>query len=151
MISLGGILKSWKPRDYAAVVAALATQSRIEWALHRRPLPEFAASLGVPLSTDTGGAVTEPFTDRLTGDERSALRAVRRVLRHWPWEDTCLRRALAVGHALRGRGPALRVGVTKTNGVVKAHAWLEIDGRTLDPDAPATYVSLVEPRRGGVA
>ncbi|PYG00674.1 Transglutaminase-like superfamily protein [Georgenia satyanarayanai] len=151
MISVGGILRSWTLRDYAAVAAALVAQARIEWAVRRRPLPELAASLGVPLSTDAGDAATEPFADRLTADERRALRAVRRVLRHWPWEDTCLRRALGTGYALRHRRPALRVGVTKSDGVVKAHAWLEIDGRTLDPEAPVTYLSLVDPRREGAA
>lgn len=150
MISVGGILRSWKPRDYAAVLRAVLTQARIEWALHRRPLPELAAALGVPLLTGPGAAATERFTERLTGEERRALRAVRRVLRHWPWGNTCLRRALGIGHVLRHRAPALRVGVTKQDGAVKAHAWLEIDGRSLDPDAPATYLSLVEPRRGGV-
>lgn len=151
MISVGGVLRSWKPRDYAAVVAAAVTQARIEWALHRRPLPALADALGVPLVTSTGPLATEPFAERLTADERRALRAVRRVLRHWPWDNTCLRRALGMGYVLRGRGPSLRVGVTKTDGAVRAHAWLEIDGRTLDPDAPSTFRSLVDPRREGVA
>lgn len=151
MISLGGVLQHWKLRDYAAVASAAVAQSRIEWGLHRRPLPTLADGLGVPLVTNGGILATEPFDERLTADERRSLRAVRRVLRHWPWDDTCLRRALATGYALRHRGPSLRVGVTKTDGVVKAHAWLEIDGRTLDPDAPSTYLSLVDPSREGVA
>src|SRR5690625_6139565 len=132
MISLGGILRSWKPHDYAAVAQAVVRQSRIEWAMRRRPLPEVARTFGAPLVTDTGSTATEPFAERLTGHERRSLRAVRRVLRHWPWEDTCLRRALATGHVLRHREPSLRVGVAKTDGEVRAHAWLEIDGRTLD-------------------
>lgn len=151
MISVGGILRSWKPRDYAAVLAAVVAQSRIEWALHRRPLPEFAAALGVPLVTGAGAVATEPFAERLTADERRALRAVRRVLRRWPWDNTCLRRALGMGYALRHRSPSLRVGVTKSDGAVRAHAWLEIDGRTLDPEAPSAYLSLVDPPREGVA
>ncbi len=151
MISISGVLRSWKLRDYAAVLAALLTQSRIEWSMHRRPLPEFAAALGVPLVTDTSTVATEPFTVRLTRDERRALRAVRRVLRHWPWGNTCLRRAMGMGYVLRHRSPSLRVGVTKSDGAVKAHAWLEIDGRTLDPDAPTTYLSLVDVPREGAA
>ncbi|MEE6287549.1 lasso peptide biosynthesis B2 protein [Georgenia sp. MJ173] len=140
---------TWRVRDYRAVARALIVQARIEWKLRRRqPLPQLARTLGVPLVTDTTRPATELFTERLTREERRSLRAVQRVLRHWPWDDTCLRRALATGHVLRHRGPSLRVGVAKTDGAVRAHAWLEIDGRTLDPDAPAEYLSLVDPRGG---
>lgn len=151
MISIGGILKNWQPRDYAAVASAMATQARIEWALRRRPLPAIAQVFGVPLDTGSGMPATEPFAERLTAAERRSLRAARRVLRHWPWDDTCLRRALATGHVLRHRRPTLRVGVAKTDGEVRAHAWLEIGGRTLDPEAPTSYLSLIDPRGKEVA
>lgn len=151
MTSIVGILRHWKPRDYATVAAAMVTQARIEWMVRRRPLPDLTQTLGVPLLTGTTAPATEPFAERLSDDEQRSVRAVGRVLRHWPWDDTCLRRALATGHALRHRGPSLRVGVSKADGVVRAHAWLEIDGRTLDPQAPTEYLGLVEPRREGVA
>ena len=152
MISVLGVLRSWKPRDYRAAGRAVVTQARVEWGLRRRrPLPDLAQSLGVPLLAGQTPSATEPFVERLTADERRSLRAAARVLRRWPWEDTCLRRALATGHVLRHRSPSLRVGVAKIDGTVKAHAWLEIDGRTLDPDAPTEYLSLVDPRHEGVA
>src|SRR5690625_1859433 len=113
MISLPGIVRSWKPRDYVAVARALRTQVRIEWGIRRRTLTEVARSLDVPLVTSTATAATEPFTARLSAQERRSLRAVRRVLRRWPWGATCLRRALATGHVLRHRRPSLRVGVAK--------------------------------------
>ena len=69
---------------------------------------------------------------RYTATERRELAVAARVMRHWLFPPTCLRRALIVGHILRRRGPRLRVGVTKSDGVVSAHAWLLVDGAQLD-------------------
>lgn len=147
MISVRGVLRHWRPRDYLALVRAVALLTRIELGLRRSTLPALTERLGVSMASSSAAPAHEPFTDRLCGPERRAARAVRRVLRHWRWGDTCLRRALALGHVLRHRRPLLRIGVAKRDGVVTAHAWLEIDGRTLDPEGPATYRSLVTPSR----
>lgn len=147
MISVRGVLRHWGARDYLQVVRAVVLLLRIERGLRHGTLPALTDRLGVPLVSSATAPAVEEFTDRLRGPERRAVRAVRRVLRHWRWGDTCLRRALATGYVLRHRSPALRIGVAKRDGVVTAHAWLEIDGRTLDPEGPATYLSLVAPSR----
>lgn len=67
---------------------------------------------------------------------RRAFFASRLVVSRWPAGDTCLRRCLLIGHRLRRLGPVLRIGVKRgPNGELAVHAWLEIDGCTLDPTA----------------
>jgi hypothetical protein len=48
---------------------------------------------------------------------------------------TCLRQSLLVYWLLRRRGlaPELKLGVRKQGAVVDAHAWVELDGKSLDP------------------
>ena len=41
----------------------------------------------------------------------------------------------------RGRGTVLRIGVRRDESGFTAHSWLEIDGRTLDPES-ARYATL---------
>lgn len=50
--------------------------------------------------------------------------------RRGPVTTTCLRQALVVRAWLRRRGlnAQLRLGVRKSNGVMDAHAWVELDG-----------------------
>lgn len=113
----------------------------IELGLRFVRLPTLARALGCPLALDPNDAVADfggtgehrrarqPFTP----DELRSLVDAERVLRRWPPGDTCLRRALLVGCVLRRRRPTLRVGVAKVDGVVNAHAWLDIEGRPLNP------------------
>jgi hypothetical protein len=56
-----------------------------------------------------------------------------------PWRTSCLRQALAVWWLLRRRRlPAeLKIGVIRRNPPFQAHAWVELDGVALDPDAAA--------------
>jgi hypothetical protein len=50
----------------------------------------------------------------------------------WPFGDTCLRRALVLGHHLRDQSPVLRIGVTADRSEdVAAHAWVETTDVTL--------------------
>ncbi|MFA5787056.1 MAG: lasso peptide biosynthesis B2 protein [Actinomycetota bacterium] len=73
----------------------------------------------------------------LTAQERRALRTVAAVFRLWPERGRCLRESLVLGNALRHRRPLLRIGMAREGGELRGHAWLEIDGVALDPDAPA--------------
>jgi hypothetical protein len=61
------------------------------------------------------------------------MRNVDRCMSRWPGGDTCLRRALVSGQRLHALDPVLRLGVRMLDGQVLAHAWLEIDGRSMDP------------------
>ncbi len=79
------------------------------------------------------------FVDRIPKGHRSlspdeAVRAVRAAARRLLGERPCLPQALAVRYWLKrsGRESVLRLGVTKDDaGRLKAHAWLELDGRVL--------------------
>ena len=70
----------------------------------------------------------------LSMNERRRLRIAWRVLAIGPFDGSCLRRALVGAWMLRSRDHAVRIGVRKTPDGIRAHAWLEIDGVSLDPD-----------------
>jgi len=91
-------------------------------------------------------APTAPLSSiRLSSREREQLDIAWRVLAHRPFNGTCLRRAIVGGYFLRARQPLLRIGVAKSAGIVTAHAWVEVDGIALDPDASERYAVLSRP------
>jgi len=61
----------------------------------------------------------------------------RAVGNHSVWPTTCLRQALAVWLLLRRqRLPAeLKIGVTRREPPFQAHAWVDLNGVALDPEA----------------
>jgi Transglutaminase-like superfamily len=83
---------------------------------------------------------------------RSAPLAVERVTwlvevasRAVPFQATCLTRALVLGWLLARQGMPvrLRFGVARSGGELRAHAWLESDGRPIfGLDAGAPWVPL---------
>ena len=87
-------------------------------------------------------------SEHVTAAERERCSLALRALGRRPLRATCLRRSLVLASLLRRHRPALRVGVTKSGGAVAAHAWLEIDGATLDPEA-AQYRGLAPVRAAG--
>lgn len=89
--------------------------------------------------------VTSLWNAPLSDREREQLETAWRLLRWGPFNGTCLRRAVVGGYFLRTRGPLLRIGVTKTNGSVAAHAWVEVAGVGLDPDGADVYEMLRSP------
>jgi hypothetical protein len=106
---------------------------RVEVGLRRRTLPELCASLGI-------GFAGSPAAERGAAPSRAwvsaRVRAVDRLLRRWPYGDTCLRRCLVTGHLIRVTGPSLVLGVRRDEGgALAAHSWLEVDGRPVDPSA----------------
>ena len=123
---------SW--RDLVEVTAACVALARIEWSLRHEPLAATASRCHVALAADTtpgcGGRPALP----LWAKTRGALALA--VLRRAPVADTCLRRALLLGHRWAALSPTLVIGVRETDGLVAAHAWLRIDGIDLDPTAP---------------
>jgi hypothetical protein len=129
----------------AALVALI-----VEIGLRVTTLPTLARVVSVPLVMDdttsaslSGGEAMDLCNLPRVSIERA--QAARAVVRRWPFGDSCLRRALVIGHVLRLHQPRLEVGVRRERGIVSAHAWLIIDGRPLDPEA----VSFVALRRMG--
>lgn len=123
------------PADVLRTAAAFALAGVVEVGLHTMRLPTLAGLLGVRLDMDPQPPRlrTEPVV--VPRWARRRLAATRRALKYWPFGDSCLRIALVGGCLVRRLDPALRIGVTKHEGEIKAHAWLEIEGLSLDPAA----------------
>lgn len=92
------------------------------WAYLGRRLPE------TPLRSEVGSSLPSP------GRIADLARAVGA---HSPWRTTCLRQSLAVWWLLRRRGLAaeLKIGIDRKGPPLQAHAWVELSGQALDPDA----------------
>lgn len=119
--------------EWVWIIAAAGAAVVVEAGLRSAGLPRLSRVVGVPLRpSDAVGTPAAPWLP-LSPSERRRVRATRRVMRHWPFGDTCLRQALVSGTLLRGRSPRLVVGVAKIDGQIRAHAWLDIDGQVLDP------------------
>lgn len=111
------------------VVVASYVEAQFRWA----GLPTMTRRLGLTLSADgkeqAGAAV-------LPGWTRLPIRTVDRVMNHWPFGGTCLRRTLVLGHRLRGLDAQVRIGVQRSvSGEVAAHSWLIVRGMSIDPES----------------
>lgn len=131
----------------ASAVARVALAALgVEATLRLLTLPAAARVAGVGLRLD-GGEDGDPCRElRLTQQESRDLELALRVLRRGPVDDSCLRRSLLIGHLLRRRGPVLRIGVAKRDGQVRAHAWLVVEGASLDGGRPDGYAELATVR-----
>src|SRR5215210_1745517 len=69
--------------------------------------------------------------------------------RHHVVRARCLHRSLALHHWLRREGlpSELRIGARKDGGALKAHAWVELEGRVVNdpPAAVAAFTPLASP------
>ncbi|WP_166980303.1 lasso peptide biosynthesis B2 protein [Paramicrobacterium fandaimingii] len=140
---------AYPPRRWADLVEAVAVAIRVESALRRGGVARAARVGHVHVLMDGIAAPTAPLAEvNLTPREREKLDTAWRLLRQPPFNGTCLRRAIVGGHFLRDRTPILRIGVSKENGVVAAHAWVEIDGVSLDPDGSERFSVLTAPTKG---
>ena len=122
-------------RQKVDAVQLVIVATMVELGLRLTTLPRLARLLRVRVALDAAPS-TVVDVDGLALDERERERldVAWRILRRRPFNGTCLRRAMLGGFVLRRRDHAVRIGVRKTNGVVAAHAWLELDGVSLDPD-----------------
>lgn len=139
-------------REVPACAAAALVACGVEIGLRVFSLPRTARMLGVPLRHASADEVVEPTRARLGGRGRDRVRAVRWVMRHWPFGDTCLRHSLVAGRRLRRLHPELVIGVRKAAGVVTAHAWLRFETGVYDPLGVApSYLPLGALPPGGRA
>ena len=123
-----------RPAEIPSLCAALVMTVVVEVGLRTMRLPRLARTLGTPLAVDGFDPLVDPEGAELL--PAWALRRVHsawRVLRHWPFGDTCLRQALVCGFLVRRLRPALQLGVAKVDGEVRAHAWLVVGGTVVDP------------------
>jgi hypothetical protein len=131
------------PRHVSIVLVAIV----VEVGIRTTRLPRLTRLLGIRLGVDEHPAQDDADPHADLHEARRNLRTARaidRVMRRWPFEDTCLRRALIVGFFIRRYAPTLLIGVRRDEaGEIAAHAWLVVGGRTLDPVA-ARYLSFGE-------
>lgn len=118
---------------------------RIEVGLRRTSLPALARRLGIRVQTDPTTPVLG--APELSSRERADVDAARRLIRRWPAEAVCLRRALLIGYALRGRRPVLAIGAARHDGQVHAHAWIQVDGVVVE-ERSVEHVPLRRARPG---
>jgi len=127
------------PRRWPFVARVALTAALVELGVRTLPLPTVTRLAGVrPASGPGRPGDAWPL---LTARERDRCRLALRVVAAPPFSATCLRRSLLLGHLLRRRRPTLQVGVAKDAGRVAAHAWIEIDGLSLDAESVG-YVPL---------
>lgn len=143
--------------EWPELFACLGIAAVVEIGLRTTTLPRLARLMGTPLSVaESDGGATEP-TKADEAQERFVLpesaqrqvRATLRILRHWPFRDTCLRQALISGQRMRRHGPRLHVGVAKVDGELRAHAWLVIRGGVVDPRFAASSYQTLTALPGG--
>jgi hypothetical protein len=114
-----------------AAVVIVVVELLIRWV----PLSRLSRLLGVRVELRPTPTVADvvPWDD-LPAPAPRQLRCTWRVAHAWPFsKGPCLRRALVAGHMIRRLDPAVRLGVTGVGDSLLAHAWLEIDGRPLEP------------------
>lgn len=139
-------------RDAPDLVAAFGVAVAVEIGLRVTTLPRLARILGIRLAHDepesTPGWVSaeQAAPPTVPAWAKRRLKATRRVLRRWPFGDTCLRQALVSGQRLRRLDPTLHVGVAKLDGEVRAHAWIVVGRVVVDPlRAASGYLTLATP------
>lgn len=137
------------PRRWAFLARVAVTAALVEPTVRLLPLRTAARLAGARLDLGPDVAERDAWPE-LAPVDRERCDLALRLLAHRPFRATCLRRALVLATIVRRHRPALRVGVTKAAGAVAAHAWLEIAGATLDPEA-AQYRGLAPVRAKVVA
>jgi hypothetical protein len=129
-------------RDWPALVVTVAVAIGVEIGLRTVRLPTLARLVGAPLGDATTEPSGPPRALDLPVDAARRLRLCVRILRHWPFDEKCLRRSLVCGWRIRTLHPTLVVGVAVVDGDIKAHAWLTVDGVSLDPSGSASFFAL---------
>lgn len=123
--------------DLPSLVRVGVVLAVVEVGLRVLPVARLARLLGVPLklSAEQAPARAGPLSLPFRQSELRQVWLAPRVVRHWPFgPGPCLRESLVVGHALRRHHPSLRLGVSLDGEAMSAHAWLELDGTSLEPD-----------------
>lgn len=130
------VLRRARTLVHPQVVLAVLVALVVEAGLRLCTLPRLTRLLGIRLAQGSEQQQQDmalPPSLPVTWIRRRAV-TVNGVLRHWPFGDTCLRRALVLGQRIRRLQPTLVIGVRHDDsGALAAHAWLVVAGVALDP------------------
>jgi transglutaminase superfamily protein len=139
----------WPRKEKAELVELVILAIGAEIAVRLVRLPSLTRRLGITLVDGAGEtakrAEAEGHLPATTIERRAA--SVDRLYRAWPRRNSCLRRALVLGFCVREAHPTMRIGVAKEGDEIRAHAWIEVNGRVVG-DESGDYAPL---RRTGEA
>ncbi len=137
-----GIFWKLSPNERGLLFSALGTLLLLRLGLWLLPLPRLLARLQRRrVAKAFRGQVPPPPPARIAWAVRSASRFV-------PGGGNCLLQSLAGQHLLTRRGylSHLRIGVAKeSDGPLRAHAWVEWDGRILIGGVGPTHFTPLPP------
>ena len=136
----------WQLHRGADVTATIVVVAVAEVGLRASGLRRTAQVLGVKLGGESQ-TMGDAAGSELPLWAHRRLRTVDRVMRRWPFGDTCLRRALVGAQRLRRLDPQVVVGVRLVDDAFGAHAWIRVDGCDLDVEARSYHVIDADPRR----
>lgn len=131
---LGRLFRLSDPQVFIVALVALIVEAGLRFGT----VPRLARTLGIQMNQDQDFELrpnaAKPDDLPTLWMIRKRHLAVTRVFRHWPFGDTCLRRALVLGQRLRHLDPVLMIGVKHNDsGSLQAHAWIAVAGIALDP------------------
>ena len=130
---------SWSLDEKVELVQLVALALAAEVAVRTTPLPLLTRRLGIALDDESRLSPAEGDRARSrripSGTIAKRAASVDRLYRAWPRRDSCLRRALVLGFRVREARPTLRIGVARDGDEIRAHAWIEIDGRVIGDDS----------------
>ena len=136
---------AWSLEEKVELVGLVGLALAAEVAVRTTPLPALTRRLGIALEEDASGDTTRPRRSSARALPPAAIEkraaAVDRLYRVWPRRDSCLRRALVLGYRVREARPTLRIGVAREGEEIRAHAWIEVDGRVVG-DESGEYAPL---------
>ena len=122
----------------------LSTYARVRWVMR----DDDAERAVRRLRTDARGPVKSPGSEREQGLELLAAwrlaHATRRVLESLPSDSRCLFRSLTLMCLLERRGISQTLVVAVRPRPFGAHAWLEVSGEAVLPEADPGYERLLE-------
>ena len=128
-IRSGWAALSW--RDRRRLLALVVLLPAVDIALRCIGLRGTQRLLGLDVPRAT--AARARATDAVVADAQQLARLANVAGRHGLYGNTCLRQALAIQWWLRRQDilADLRIGAHANNGLLQAHAWVELDGHAL--------------------
>jgi hypothetical protein len=135
MSNVGRFL-SLTPAEQRRLAQAFLIVAGVRIGLSLVPFPRFQALLARLRAQANVKSGAGPTTEQLARDVRVVSSYVPRA--------TCLTQALAGQVLLQhfGHRAIVHVGVTKEEGTIQAHAWLESDGKVVIGESEVAYVPL---------
>jgi hypothetical protein len=131
------------PSDRASLTfEVVVTYLRVRWLMRRDDAERAVKALRAHASASQLTFDAEPVSEYVAAWRLS--RAVRKVLTRLPGDSRCLFKSLTLMCMLERRGIHQMVVIAVRPQPFAAHAWVEVDGHAVLPDADPGYERLME-------